>query len=320
MALIPWISTDVRRSIFRWKTTVELVGTSHNVHYGWAEGGLLFVQLPIQRPQFPSDNHSGFRCFVYHDFRHKPIGEFGGAYRNVETQNAAERAKHIHPQLGGERHYLICLVDSPNAGHTYPKRVVFWGGNVSIGGGMSSNGDVYCDLQPMCNCHRSLLPAGPFARFSLFFINFIRIGRPLIRRCHAIYGTWVLWLSSALITAPYVWMLQITTLEQHGICGEFCTEIWPDEKSRRIYTIFVLLVQSFIPFSIMAVCYNSVIEPAFLWEKFLGVQFPQTSGPLSSDLDWPAVEHDLSIDGNCRRSNAQLFRKGSYFRLKANSI
>ncbi|VDL66961.1 unnamed protein product [Nippostrongylus brasiliensis] len=46
------------------------------------------------------------------------------------------------------------------------------------------------------------------------------------------------------------------------VCGEFCTEKWPNVHSKRIYTLFVLAIQFIIPFTIMTICYQAVF--AFL--------------------------------------------------------
>lgn len=40
-----------------------------------------------------------------------------------------------------------------------------------------------------------------------------------------------------------------------GVCGEFCTEKWPNASSRRAYTMVVLVAQFVIPFIVMAFCY-----------------------------------------------------------------
>ncbi|VDM92511.1 unnamed protein product [Litomosoides sigmodontis] len=40
-----------------------------------------------------------------------------------------------------------------------------------------------------------------------------------------------------------------------GICGQFCTENWPNSRLRTTYTIFVFVVQLVIPLIIMFVCY-----------------------------------------------------------------
>uniref|UniRef100_A0AC34F708 G-protein coupled receptors family 1 profile domain-containing protein n=1 Tax=Panagrolaimus sp. ES5 TaxID=591445 RepID=A0AC34F708_9BILA len=54
--------------------------------------------------------------------------------------------------------------------------------------------------------------------------------------------------------------MKIRTYDSLNICGEFCTEKWPNKTSKIIYTILVLIAQAFIPFSIMALCYLSVFS------------------------------------------------------------
>ncbi|KIH45633.1 hypothetical protein ANCDUO_24326 [Ancylostoma duodenale] len=45
-----------------------------------------------------------------------------------------------------------------------------------------------------------------------------------------------------------------------NVCGEFCTEKWPNVHSKRIYTLFVLAIQFVIPFTIMTICYQAVFS------------------------------------------------------------
>uniref|UniRef100_A0AC35FYL9 G-protein coupled receptors family 1 profile domain-containing protein n=1 Tax=Panagrolaimus sp. PS1159 TaxID=55785 RepID=A0AC35FYL9_9BILA len=87
-------------------------------------------------------------------------------------------------------------------------------------------------------------------------------GRPLQRK-QAIRITWALWTASIIFTLPYIYHMKIRTYLD--ICGEFCTEKWPNNNSKRIYTFLVLLAQAFIPFSIMAACYRAVF--AFLRKR-----------------------------------------------------
>ncbi|KAK0425592.1 hypothetical protein QR680_009276 [Steinernema hermaphroditum] len=94
-----------------------------------------------------------------------------------------------------------------------------------------------------------------------YFRLVIAPGRPL-RRDHAIRITWTLWIISLLVTLPYVCHMKLKTYRDQNICGEFCTEEWPDEGSKRFYTIFVLVIQFAIPFTIMTICYHAVF--AFL--------------------------------------------------------
>ncbi|TKR93881.1 hypothetical protein L596_008255 [Steinernema carpocapsae] len=97
-----------------------------------------------------------------------------------------------------------------------------------------------------------------------YFRLVIAPGRPL-RRDHAIRITWTLWIISLLVTLPYVYHMKLKTYPNSNICGEFCSEEWPNNESKRFYTIFVLVIQFAIPFSIMTICYHSVF--AFLRKR-----------------------------------------------------
>uniref|UniRef100_A0A1I7XGQ9 G_PROTEIN_RECEP_F1_2 domain-containing protein n=1 Tax=Heterorhabditis bacteriophora TaxID=37862 RepID=A0A1I7XGQ9_HETBA len=67
-----------------------------------------------------------------------------------------------------------------------------------------------------------------------------------------------LWLSSVLITLPYSWFMAL--VEYDGLCGKFCTESWPSDPLRRSYTVFVLIAQFFVPFTIMFFCYYKIFD------------------------------------------------------------
>jgi neuropeptide Y receptor len=67
-------------------------------------------------------------------------------------------------------------------------------------------------------------------------------GRDVSKRC-AVYITWSFWLISIAMTFPYVYHMRIRTYKHKNICGEFCTEKWPSNYSKRIYTIVVFIFQ-----------------------------------------------------------------------------
>ncbi|VDK45626.1 unnamed protein product [Anisakis simplex] len=92
-----------------------------------------------------------------------------------------------------------------------------------------------------------------------YFQLVVAPGRP-IRRSHAIRITLFIWMFAVLVTLPYVFHMSLKRYP--GICGEFCTEEWPDELSKRLYTFFILIIQFIIPFTVMTFCYHSVF--AFL--------------------------------------------------------
>ncbi|WKY10771.1 hypothetical protein Q1695_002828 [Nippostrongylus brasiliensis] len=67
-----------------------------------------------------------------------------------------------------------------------------------------------------------------------------------------------LWISSVLITLPYSWYMAL--VEHDGLCGKFCTEIWPSPQLRQAYTVFVMIAQFFVPFWIMFYCYSRIFK------------------------------------------------------------
>uniref|UniRef100_A0A915B9Q6 G-protein coupled receptors family 1 profile domain-containing protein n=1 Tax=Parascaris univalens TaxID=6257 RepID=A0A915B9Q6_PARUN len=69
----------------------------------------------------------------------------------------------------------------------------------------------------------------------------------------AVIVTTILWTLSVFVTLPYAFFMTIESYP--GVCGEFCTEKWPNASSRRAYTTFVLMAQFVIPFTVMAFCY-----------------------------------------------------------------
>ncbi|CAI4225338.1 unnamed protein product [Auanema sp. JU1783] len=122
---------------------------------------------------------------------------------------------------------------------------------------------------PMCRTFAGVQAVGVFiGTFSLcaiavdrYFRLVIAPGSPL-RRKNAIRITILLWIISIVIALPYMVHVKMRTYDEFNICGIFCTEEWPNVASKRTYTIFVLVVQFLIPFTIMAICYHAVF--AFL--------------------------------------------------------
>ncbi|CAJ0930194.1 unnamed protein product, partial [Mesorhabditis belari] len=84
-------------------------------------------------------------------------------------------------------------------------------------------------------------------------------GRPL-RKQDALRITVSLWWWSTGCTIPYAYHMSLHSYDR--ICGQFCTEKWSSETIRIYYTIFVLVIQFIVPFTIMTICYHSIF--AFL--------------------------------------------------------
>ncbi|PAV75048.1 hypothetical protein WR25_06372 [Diploscapter pachys] len=92
-----------------------------------------------------------------------------------------------------------------------------------------------------------------------YFRLVIAPGSPLHKRC-AIRITILLWVFSILATLPYVYHMEMVDYKHLNICGEFCTEKWPSPSSKRVYTLFVFVIQFVIPFTIMTLCYQAIFS------------------------------------------------------------
>ncbi len=75
-------------------------------------------------------------------------------------------------------------------------------------------------------------------------------------RRRAFLVTAIMWFVSIAMTVPYAYHMRYGTYA--NTCGMYCSEWWPTAKSRRIYTIAVLMVQFVIPFTVMGICYWAV--------------------------------------------------------------
>lgn len=79
--------------------------------------------------------------------------------------------------------------------------------------------------------------------------------KPLSLRSATVIAV-ILWVLSVVVSLPYGYYM---TLEEYpGYCGEFCSEHWPTQPVRRIYTFIALTVQFLIPFVTMTFCYSSI--------------------------------------------------------------
>uniref|UniRef100_A0A0R3RMA9 G_PROTEIN_RECEP_F1_2 domain-containing protein n=1 Tax=Elaeophora elaphi TaxID=1147741 RepID=A0A0R3RMA9_9BILA len=88
------------------------------------------------------------------------------------------------------------------------------------------------------------------------YIMVILPTRRIINKTRSKYITIVLWTLSIISTLPYAMYMDLIVVD--GICGQFCTENWPNSRLRTIYTIFVFVVQFVIPLTIMFICYYHI--------------------------------------------------------------
>ncbi|CAO4385354.1 unnamed protein product [Caenorhabditis nigoni] len=82
---------------------------------------------------------------------------------------------------------------------------------------------------------------------------------PLSQR-GAFLTTILLWILSFVVTLPYAFNMQMMEYTEEHICGYFCTEKWESAKSRRAYTMIVMLAQFVLPFAVMAFCYSNIFS------------------------------------------------------------
>ncbi|VDM26932.1 unnamed protein product [Toxocara canis] len=80
--------------------------------------------------------------------------------------------------------------------------------------------------------------------------------KKIIDKTRSKWITATLWTLSIIFTLPYAMYMDLIAVD--GICGQFCTEKWPDSGLRRTYTIFVFVVQFIIPLTIMFICYYKI--------------------------------------------------------------
>ncbi|VDM46041.1 unnamed protein product [Toxocara canis] len=115
--------------------------------------------------------------------------------------------------------------------------------------------------------------------------------QPLSRR-GAVIVTAALWTLSIVVTIPYALFMTIELYP--GVCGEFCTEHWPNDSSRRAYTMVVLVSQFVIPFIVMAFCYASIFARFRVRARR---RLQRLSQRCSIVLDQTTVQSHLNANG-----------------------
>lgn len=79
--------------------------------------------------------------------------------------------------------------------------------------------------------------------------------RPISRQ-QALTLTAIIWILSVMTMIPLALFMNL--ISYPSVCGQFCTELWPNETSRRAYTLFVLTAQFVAPFVVMTFCYATI--------------------------------------------------------------
>ncbi|CAG9540458.1 unnamed protein product [Cercopithifilaria johnstoni] len=100
---------------------------------------------------------------------------------------------------------------------------------------------------------------GTFSLCAISVDRYIMVTLPtrrIINKTRSKYITIILWTLSIISTLPYAIYMDLVVVD--GICGQFCTENWPNSRLRAIYTIFVFVVQFVIPLTIMFICYYHI--------------------------------------------------------------
>ncbi|MFH4980222.1 hypothetical protein AB6A40_006931 [Gnathostoma spinigerum] len=118
-------------------------------------------------------------------------------------------------------------------------------------------GALFCRLIPSVQAVSVFICT--FSLGAIAIDRYVLVVRPHTRpltRSGAIIITVILWILSVLATLPYAVFMHIESYP--GVCGEFCTEKWPNASSRRAYTLMVMIAQFVIPFAVMTFCYASI--------------------------------------------------------------
>ncbi|KAG5669954.1 hypothetical protein PVAND_000243 [Polypedilum vanderplanki] len=68
----------------------------------------------------------------------------------------------------------------------------------------------------------------------------------------------LIWIIGFLLTFPYGYYMQIVTVADDGTVGSWCEENWPTEDIRKVFGTVTSIIQFFMPFLIILVCYISI--------------------------------------------------------------
>ena len=83
--------------------------------------------------------------------------------------------------------------------------------------------------------------------------------RPRITRQQAITIIIIIWILALSVTLPVVVLAStVTRADTNGINREFCEEHWPDSAQRYSYTVIIMLLQYFLPLSVLMFTYTRI--------------------------------------------------------------
>lgn len=87
-------------------------------------------------------------------------------------------------------------------------------------------------------------------------IKMAKISHP---QCYTIVA--LIWCSAIILIFPYAIYMKLIELDKNtGICGEFCTENWPNSGVRRIFSLAILALQFVLPFAVIVLCYCNFFQ------------------------------------------------------------
>ncbi|CAJ0583438.1 unnamed protein product, partial [Mesorhabditis spiculigera] len=97
------------------------------------------------------------------------------------------------------------------------------------------------------------------------YILVVRPHTPPITKRGAMFLTGILWSVSIIVTYPYAYYMKEESIPADDenlipMCGQFCTEEWPNPYTRRAYTLVVMIGQFVVPFLLMAFCYTTIFS------------------------------------------------------------
>ncbi|KAL7024471.1 hypothetical protein ACKWTF_013054 [Chironomus riparius] len=82
--------------------------------------------------------------------------------------------------------------------------------------------------------------------------------RPRMKVCTCLSILLLIWIIAFLLTFPYGYYMQIVEKEEDGIEVTWCEEAWPTEDIRKVFGTVTSILQFFLPFLIILVCYISI--------------------------------------------------------------
>lgn len=79
--------------------------------------------------------------------------------------------------------------------------------------------------------------------------------RPRMKVCTCLFVLLLIWICAILLTFPYGYYTKIVVLDIDNISVTLCEEAWPNEDIRKLFGTVTSILQFFLPFLIILLCY-----------------------------------------------------------------